>query len=110
MKRAEASQRSRPALKSLRNGSSRWTEERNVLFGNLAEKLQNALGKLRGRGKLTEKDVDQALREVRLALLEADVNFRVARDFIARIKERAIGHEVMESLRSEERRVGKERM
>lgn len=68
------------------------------MFGNLAEKLQNALGKLRGRGKLSEKDVDQALREVRLALLEADVNFRVARDFIARVKERSIGHEVMESL------------
>src|SRR5690625_1065146 len=69
-----------------------------VLFSNLAEKLQTALGKLRGRGKLTEKDVDQALREVRLALLEADVNFRVVRDFVARVKERAVGEEVMESL------------
>lgn len=68
------------------------------MFGNLAEKLQNALGKLRSRGKLSEKDVDQALREVRLALLEADVNFRVARDFVARVKERAVGHEVMQSL------------
>lgn len=68
------------------------------MFGNLAEKLQDALGKLRGRGRLSEKDVDAALREVRLALLEADVNFRVARDFVARVKERAIGHDVMQSL------------
>lgn len=68
------------------------------MFSNLAEKLQTALGKLRGRGKLTEKDVDQALREVRLALLEADVNFRVVRDFVARVKERAVGEEVMQSL------------
>lgn len=68
------------------------------MFSNLAEKLQTALGKLRGRGRLSEKDVDAALREVRLALLEADVNFRVVRDFVARVKERAIGAEVMESL------------
>ena len=68
-----------------------------VLFSNLAEKLQTALGKLRGRGKLTEKDVDVALREVRLALLEADVNFRVVKDFVARVKERAVGEEVMQS-------------
>lgn len=68
------------------------------MFGNLAEKLQDALGKLRGRGKLTEKDVDAALREVRLALLEADVNFRVARDFVNKVKERAVGQEVMQSL------------
>ncbi len=68
------------------------------MFSNLAEKLQSALGKLRGRGKLTEKDVEQALREVRLALLEADVNFRVVKDFVARVKERAVGEEVMQSL------------
>jgi len=68
------------------------------LFSNLAEKLQTALGKLRGRGKLSEKDVDEALREVRLALLEADVNFRVVKDFVARVKERAVGEEVMQSL------------
>ncbi len=68
------------------------------MFSNLAEKLQTALGKLRSRGKLTEKDVGEALREVRLALLEADVNFRVVKDFIARVKERAVGEEVMQSL------------
>lgn len=68
------------------------------MFSNLAEKLQSALDKLRGRGKLTEKDVDEALREVRLALLEADVNFRVVKDFVGRVKERAVGEEVMQSL------------
>lgn len=69
-----------------------------MVFEGLSDKLQNALGKLRGKGKLTEKDVDLAMREVRLALLEADVNFKVVKDFIKKIKERAIGSEVMESL------------
>lgn len=69
-----------------------------MVFENLSEKLQNALGKLRGKGKLTEKDVDMALREVRLALLEADVNFKVVKDFIKNVKSRAIGDEVMQSL------------
>lgn len=69
-----------------------------MVFEGLSDKLQNALGKLRGKGKLTEKDVDLAMREVRLALLEADVNFKVVKDFIKKIKERSIGSEVMESL------------
>lgn len=69
-----------------------------MVFEGLSDKLQNALGKLKGRGKLTEKDVDRAMREVRLALLEADVNFKVVKDFIKSVKERAIGSEVMESL------------
>ncbi len=69
-----------------------------MVFENLSEKLQNALGKLRSKGKINEKDLDAALREVRLALLEADVNFRVVKDFIKRIKERALGAEVLESL------------
>lgn len=69
-----------------------------MVFESLSEKLQNALGKLKGKGKLSEKDVDTAMREVRLALLEADVNFRVVKDFIKTVKERAIGVEVMESL------------
>lgn len=67
-------------------------------FGNLTERLQATMKKLKGRGKLTEKDVDVALREVRLALLEADVNYRVVKDFIGRVKERAIGQEVLNSL------------
>lgn len=69
-----------------------------MVFESLSEKLQNALGKLTGKGKLSEKDVDAAMREVRLALLEADVNFKVVKDFIKNVKERAIGAEVMESL------------
>lgn len=69
-----------------------------MVFESLSEKLQNALGKLKGRGKLTEKDVDLAMREVKLALLEADVNFKVVKKFIKDVKQRAIGSEVMESL------------
>ncbi len=68
------------------------------MFENLSEKLQTVFQKLAGKGKLSEKDVDAALREVRLALLEADVNFKVVKDFIARVRERAVGAEVMESL------------
>ena len=69
-----------------------------MVFESLSEKLQNALGKLKGKGKISEKDLDVALREVRLALLEADVNFKVVKDFIKKIKERALGAEVLESL------------
>lgn len=69
-----------------------------MIFENLSEKLQSALNKLRGRGKLTEKDVDSVMREVKLALLESDVNFKVVKNFINNVKQRAIGKEVMESL------------
>jgi len=69
-----------------------------MVFEGLAEKLQQTFKKLRGRGKLAEADVTEALREVRLALLEADVNFKVVKDFIAKIKERAVGQEVLGSL------------
>jgi len=69
-----------------------------AIFTNLAEKLQAAMSNLKRHGKLTEKDVDAALREVRLALLEADVNYKVVKDFVARVKERAIGQEVLSSL------------
>ena len=68
------------------------------MFDSLTERLDAALKKLTGRGKLTETDVDAGLREVRLALLEADVNYKVAREFLARIRARAVGVEVMESL------------
>ncbi len=68
------------------------------MFESLTEKLQQAFQKLRGKGKLTAADVDVALREVRLALLEADVNYKVVRDFVARIREQAVGEEVMQSL------------
>ncbi len=68
------------------------------MFENLTSKLQAVFDRLASRGKLTEQDVDTALREVRLALLEADVNYKVAKQFIARVRERAIGAEVMRSL------------
>ncbi len=68
------------------------------MFANLSEKLQGVLRKIRGKGKLSEKDVDLAMREIRLALLEADVNFRVVKDFIASLRERAVGEEVLKSL------------
>jgi signal recognition particle subunit SRP54 len=68
------------------------------MFESLTERLDQALKKLTGRGKLSEADVDAGLREVRLALLEADVNYKVVKDFIAGIRARAVGIEVMESL------------
>ncbi len=68
------------------------------MFENLSAKLQDVFKNLRNRGKLTEKDVDLALKEVRMALLEADVNFKVVKDFVASVKARAIGSEVLESL------------
>lgn len=69
-----------------------------MIFENLSDKLQNALGKLTSKGKLTEEDIDIAMREVKLALLEADVNFKVVKDFTKTVKARALGSEVMESL------------
>ena len=68
------------------------------MFEALSEKLTGVLQRLNARGRLTEKDVDEGLREIRMALLEADVNFRVARDFIARIRERALENDVLKSL------------
>ena len=69
-----------------------------MVFEGLADKLQQTFKKLRGRGKLSEADVAEALREVRMALLEADVNFKVVKDFVAKVKERAVGQEVLGSL------------
>lgn len=68
------------------------------MFQGLSEKLQETFKRLRGKGKLTEEDVNVAMREVRMALLEADVNYKVVKDFVAKVKERAIGQEVLESL------------
>jgi signal recognition particle subunit SRP54 len=68
------------------------------VFDTLSDKLQAALSDVRSRGKLSEDDVNKAMREIRLALLEADVNFRVVKQFTAAVKERALGREVMESL------------
>ncbi len=68
------------------------------MFENLTEKLTGILNKLTSKGRLTEKDIDEALGMVRRSLLEADVNFRVARDFVAAVKARALGSDVLESL------------
>ncbi|MCM3652671.1 signal recognition particle protein [Metabacillus litoralis] len=69
-----------------------------MAFEGLADRLQNTMAKIRGKGKVSEADVKEMMREVRLALLEADVNFKVVKDFIKRISERAVGQEVMKSL------------
>ena len=69
-----------------------------MAFEGLSEKLSAAFAKLRSKGRLTEKDIKEAMREVRMALLEADVNFKVVRDFISRVSERAVGVEVLEGL------------
>ena len=68
------------------------------MFDALSERLRKTLGALTGRGRVSEADVERAMREVRLALLEADVNFKVVKDFTARVSERAVGAEVLESL------------
>ena len=69
-----------------------------MIFESLSDRLQQTFKKLRGHGKLTEDDVDEAMREVRMALLEADVNFKVVKNFVKTVKERAIGQEVLETL------------
>jgi signal recognition particle subunit SRP54 len=68
------------------------------MFDTLSERLRKTLGNLTGRGRISEADVEVAMRDVRLALLEADVNFKVVKDFIGRVREKAIGHDVLASL------------
>ncbi len=68
------------------------------MFDTLGDKLNAALGPLKGRGKLDEEAISRAMREIRLALLEADVNFRVVKDFVAKVRERAVGQDVLKSL------------
>ncbi len=69
-----------------------------MAFEGISEKLQTVFKKLTGRGRLSEKDVSEAMREIKLALLEADVNFLVVKEFVKRVSERAVGHDVLESL------------
>ena len=69
-----------------------------TMFGNLVDRINNAFKKFKSKGKLTESDVKEGMREIKLALLEADVNFKVVRDFIKTVTERAVGSEVLESL------------
>jgi signal recognition particle subunit SRP54 len=68
------------------------------MFENLSDKLQSTLQKLKGKGKLSEKDIDLAMKEVKMSLLEADVNYKVVKTFVSNVKERALGSEVMDSL------------
>lgn len=68
------------------------------LFGSLSEKLNHVFSKLKSRGKLTELEIKQAMREIRIALLEADVNFSVVKDFVARVSEKAVGESILNSL------------
>src|SRR5687768_6768090 len=68
------------------------------MFDTLSSKLQNAFRNLRGLGKISEENIGDSLREVRMALLEADVNFKVARDFIERVKTKSLGQEVIQSI------------
>ncbi|EWH22823.1 signal recognition particle protein [Bacillus haynesii] len=69
-----------------------------MAFEGLADRLQQTISKIRGKGKVTEQDVKDMMREVRLALLEADVNFKVVKDFVKKVSERAVGQDVMKSL------------
>lgn len=69
-----------------------------MAFESLADKLSQTFKRLRGKGKLNESDIKAAMREVKLALLEADVNFKIVKQFIASVSERAVGAEVLESL------------
>ncbi|MCD7890979.1 MAG: signal recognition particle protein [Ruminococcus sp.] len=69
-----------------------------MAFEGLSDKLNNVFKKLKSKGKLTENDVNEAMREVRLALLESDVSYKVVKDFMAKVKERAVGKEILESL------------
>ncbi|MGZ8528562.1 MAG: signal recognition particle protein [Candidatus Limnocylindrales bacterium] len=76
------------------------------MFDTLSERLRKTLGNLTGRGRIGEADVDAAMREIRLSLLEADVNFKVVKDFIARVRERAIGADILDSLTAGQQVVG----
>ncbi len=76
------------------------------MFDSLTEKFESVFKKLRGHGRLTEENIQEALREVRLVLLEADVNFRVVKDFVAAVRERAVGQEVMKSLTPAQQVIG----
>jgi signal recognition particle subunit SRP54 len=76
------------------------------MFDTLSERLRKTLGNLTGRGRVSEADVDAAMREIRLSLLEADVNFKVVKDFIGRVRERAIGADILGSLTAGQQVVG----
>src|ERR1035441_546228 len=72
------------------------------MFDTLSDRLDGIFKKLRGQGRISESNIDEALREVRLALLEADVNIKVVRDFVEHVKKKALGQEVLRSLTPEQ--------
>ncbi|HEY6421511.1 MAG TPA: signal recognition particle receptor subunit alpha, partial [Candidatus Binataceae bacterium] len=72
------------------------------MFDTLSDRLESVFKRLRGQGRITEKNIDEALREVRLALLEADVNIKVVRDFVEHVKQKALGQDVLRSLSPEQ--------
>src|SRR5881392_769056 len=74
------------------------TEYPGRVFDTLSDRLQGALGDLRKKGRLDEESISRAMREIRLALLEADVNFTVVRDFVGRVREKALGEDILKSL------------
>src|SRR5215469_15862776 len=74
----------------------------HLMFDTLSDRLENVFKKLKGQGRITERNIEEALREVRLALLEADVNIRVVRDFVDHVKKKALGQEVLRSLSPEQ--------
>ena len=69
------------------------------MFENLSDRLQNVMNKIKGYGKITEDNISDVTREIRLALLEADVNYKVVKEFIATVKEKALGEEVKKSIK-----------
>ena len=73
-----------------------------MAFEGLTQRLQQAFGKMRGKGRLTEEDVKLVMREVRMALLEADVGYKVVKDFVARTTQRCVGQEIMDSLNAQQ--------
>ena len=70
------------------------------MFENLGDRLQNALNKIKGYGKITEDNIGEVTREIRLALLEADVNYKVVKEFINNVKEKALGEEVKKKFKA----------
>src|SRR5438445_13611769 len=72
------------------------------MFDSLSDRLEGVFKKLRGHGRITDSNIDEALREVRLALLEADVNIKVVRDFVDHVKKKTLGQEVLRSLTPEQ--------
>src|SRR4029453_15896027 len=88
----------KPRSDGCRVGAARWERRPLFMFPQLSDKLQEIFKDLRGHGVISESNVDPALRQVRLALLEADVDFQVAKKFIARVKEKALGEAVLRSI------------